>query len=105
MIARAKVGDNHSTVPTAEDVIEWMFDMRLIDNIPVWGPPEEGALNQIKTCAKTADKVALMPPFCSICQDKQKRSKPNWLRNLVQEIRTSDSLAREKLVRLRAIQN
>jgi tRNA-splicing ligase RtcB len=34
--------------------------MRLIDNIPVWGPPEEGALSQIKTCAKTADKVALM---------------------------------------------
>jgi tRNA-splicing ligase RtcB len=24
------------------------------------GPPEEGALSQIKTCAKTADKVALM---------------------------------------------
>ncbi len=34
--------------------------MRLIDNIPVWGPPDEGALSQIKTCAKTADKVALM---------------------------------------------
>src|ERR1700756_2703805 len=34
--------------------------MQLIDNIPVWGPPEEGALSQIKTCAKTADKVALM---------------------------------------------
>src|ERR1700674_3835800 len=34
--------------------------MRLIDNIPVWGPPDEGALSQIKTCAKTAEKVALM---------------------------------------------
>ena len=34
--------------------------MQLIDNIPVWGPPDEGALRQIKTCAKTADKVALM---------------------------------------------
>jgi tRNA-splicing ligase RtcB len=34
--------------------------MQLIDNIPVWGSPEEGALSQIKTCAKTADKVALM---------------------------------------------
>lgn len=34
--------------------------MQLIDNIPVWGPPEEGALRQIKTCAKTADRVALM---------------------------------------------
>jgi len=34
--------------------------VRLIDNIPVWGPPDEGALSQIKTCAKTADKVALM---------------------------------------------
>jgi tRNA-splicing ligase RtcB (3'-phosphate/5'-hydroxy nucleic acid ligase) len=34
--------------------------MQLIDNIPVWGPPDQGALNQIKTCAKTADKVALM---------------------------------------------
>jgi tRNA-splicing ligase RtcB len=34
--------------------------MQLIDNIPVWGTPEEGALRQIRTCAKTADKVALM---------------------------------------------
>jgi tRNA-splicing ligase RtcB (3'-phosphate/5'-hydroxy nucleic acid ligase) len=34
--------------------------VQLIDNIPVWGPPEEGALRQIKTCAKTADRVALM---------------------------------------------
>ncbi len=34
--------------------------MRLIDNIPVWGPADEGALSQIKTCAKSADKVALM---------------------------------------------
>ena len=34
--------------------------MQLIDNIPVWGPPEESALRQIKTCAKTADRVALM---------------------------------------------
>src|SRR5216684_3270166 len=34
--------------------------MQLIDNIPVWGPPDAGALSQIKTCAKTADKVALM---------------------------------------------
>ncbi len=34
--------------------------MQLIDNIPVWGLPEEGALRQIQTCAKTADRVALM---------------------------------------------
>jgi tRNA-splicing ligase RtcB (3'-phosphate/5'-hydroxy nucleic acid ligase) len=34
--------------------------MKFIDNIPVWGPPDEGALSQIRTCAKTADKVALM---------------------------------------------
>src|SRR5258705_7407726 len=34
--------------------------MQLIDNIPVWGPPDEGALSQIRTCAKSADKVALM---------------------------------------------
>ena len=34
--------------------------MQLIDNIPVWGLPDEGSLSQIKTCAKTADKVALM---------------------------------------------
>lgn len=34
--------------------------MKFIDDIPVWGPPDEGALSQIKTCAKTADKVALM---------------------------------------------
>jgi tRNA-splicing ligase RtcB (3'-phosphate/5'-hydroxy nucleic acid ligase) len=34
--------------------------VQFIENIPVWGTPDEGALNQIKTCAKTADKVALM---------------------------------------------
>lgn len=35
--------------------------MRMIDNIPVWGTPvDEGALAQIKNCAKTADHVALM---------------------------------------------
>jgi len=34
--------------------------MQMIDNIPVWGAPDEGALSQIKTCAKTADRVALM---------------------------------------------
>src|SRR5882762_6033226 len=44
----------HSTVNCEGEL------MQLIDNIPVWGPPDEGALSQIKTCAKTADKVALM---------------------------------------------
>jgi tRNA-splicing ligase RtcB len=34
--------------------------MQLIDNIPVWGTPDPGAISQIKTCAQTADKVALM---------------------------------------------
>lgn len=35
--------------------------MKLIDQIPVWGDPiDESALAQIRTCAKTADKVALM---------------------------------------------
>ena len=35
--------------------------MKLIDGIPVWGDPvDEGALEQIKRCAKTADYVALM---------------------------------------------
>jgi tRNA-splicing ligase RtcB len=34
--------------------------MRLIDGIPVWGTPDEGAMSQIKTCSKTADRVALM---------------------------------------------
>lgn len=35
--------------------------MQLIDNIPVWGTPvDEGALAQIRTCAKGADRVALM---------------------------------------------
>jgi len=34
--------------------------VQFIDNIPVWGSPEQGALSQIKACAKTADKVALM---------------------------------------------
>jgi tRNA-splicing ligase RtcB len=32
----------------------------MIDNIPVWGAPDDGAVSQIKTCAKTADRVALM---------------------------------------------
>lgn len=35
--------------------------MKIIDNIPVWGfPVDEGALRQIKNCARTADRVALM---------------------------------------------
>src|SRR5260370_11949691 len=35
--------------------------MRFIDGIPVWGDPiDEGALTQIKNCARTADRVALM---------------------------------------------
>jgi tRNA-splicing ligase RtcB len=34
--------------------------MQFIDGIPVWGNTEQGALSQIKTCARTADKVALM---------------------------------------------
>src|SRR6185295_11893701 len=34
--------------------------MQLIDSIPIWGMPDPGAVSQIKTCARTADKVALM---------------------------------------------
>jgi tRNA-splicing ligase RtcB (3'-phosphate/5'-hydroxy nucleic acid ligase) len=34
--------------------------MQFIHGIPVWGAPEEGAVSQIKTCAETADRVALM---------------------------------------------
>jgi tRNA-splicing ligase RtcB len=35
--------------------------VRIIDNVPVWGSPvEEGALSQIKNCARTADRAALM---------------------------------------------
>lgn len=35
--------------------------MQLIDNIPVWGTSvDEGAMSQIRNCAKTADHVALM---------------------------------------------
>jgi tRNA-splicing ligase RtcB len=34
--------------------------MKLIDGIPVWGTPDHDAVSQIKTCAKTADRVALM---------------------------------------------
>src|SRR5438067_12745959 len=34
--------------------------MQFIDGIPVWGNPEDGAVSQIKTCARTADRVALM---------------------------------------------
>ncbi len=36
--------------------------MHLIDGtIPVFGEADEKTLKQIRTCAKTADKVALMP--------------------------------------------
>lgn len=35
--------------------------MHILDNIPIWGDPiDEGALKQIRTCAKTAVKTALM---------------------------------------------
>ena len=34
--------------------------MKFVDGIPIWGTPDEGAVSQIKTCARTADKVALM---------------------------------------------
>jgi tRNA-splicing ligase RtcB len=35
--------------------------MKLIDDIPVWGEPvDEGALAQIRNCARTADHAALM---------------------------------------------
>jgi tRNA-splicing ligase RtcB len=34
-------------------------DMQIIDDIPVWGPPDAEAVSQIKTCAKSADRVAL----------------------------------------------
>jgi len=34
--------------------------VNFVDGIPIWGTPDEGAVSQIKTCAKTADKVALM---------------------------------------------
>ncbi|HJZ64028.1 MAG TPA: RtcB family protein [Candidatus Acidoferrum sp.] len=34
--------------------------MQFVDGIPIWGAPDPGAVSQIKTCALTADKVALM---------------------------------------------
>lgn len=34
--------------------------METIENIPVWGDPMENAVNQMKTIAQTADRVALM---------------------------------------------
>lgn len=35
--------------------------MQFVDDIPVFGTAiDDGALRQIKTCAQTADKVALM---------------------------------------------
>src|ERR1700761_8757391 len=35
--------------------------MQIIDQIPVFGSPvDEGALSQIRTCARTAERVALM---------------------------------------------
>lgn len=36
--------------------------MEIIDNhIPVFGEADDRTLNQIRVCARTADKVALMP--------------------------------------------
>jgi tRNA-splicing ligase RtcB len=35
--------------------------MKIVDGIPVFGTAESGSLSQIKTCSKTAYKVALMP--------------------------------------------
>src|ERR1700733_14670213 len=34
--------------------------MKVMDNIPVWGEHEEKTLAQIRTCAATADRAALM---------------------------------------------
>jgi tRNA-splicing ligase RtcB len=34
--------------------------VKFVDGIPIWGTPDQGAVSQIKTCARTADKVALM---------------------------------------------
>lgn len=34
--------------------------MKLIDNIPVWGDPQDNAVEQMRTCARTASRVALM---------------------------------------------
>src|SRR5258708_25695799 len=34
--------------------------MKIIENIPVWGDHEEKTLAQIRSCAATADRAALM---------------------------------------------
>ena len=34
--------------------------MKIMENIPVWGDHEERTLVQIRTCAATADRAALM---------------------------------------------
>ena len=36
-----------------------VFEM-IDGTIPVWGTPDEGAVSQIRTCAKTADRLAMM---------------------------------------------
>ena len=39
-----------------------MIRMEMFDNqIPVFGQADDRTLNQIRVCARTADKVALMP--------------------------------------------
>lgn len=36
-------------------------ELKIIEGIPVWGSPvDEGAMSQMRTCMKTADKLALM---------------------------------------------
>jgi tRNA-splicing ligase RtcB len=34
--------------------------MKIMEKIPVWGDHKEKTLGQIRTCAATADRVALM---------------------------------------------
>ena len=34
--------------------------MQMIDGIPVWGVPQDNAVEQMRTCKRTAARVALM---------------------------------------------
>src|ERR1700742_2176617 len=48
--------------PLTEARITFMVRMEIFDNkIPVFGEADDRTLNQIRVCARTADRVALMP--------------------------------------------
>jgi tRNA-splicing ligase RtcB (3'-phosphate/5'-hydroxy nucleic acid ligase) len=61
--------------------------MQLIDNIPVWGSPDEGAMSQIKTCALTADRVATKNGVVTRVGKVSKEMMAEWVASANVELR------------------